>query len=307
MEDFAEKHRNVGYSNAVSFEMRQMAGLLSPLVGSVTNYSGQASQRIENRFDELQMEESDERNGDTNITDIDSLVRFIKVGKPRDVAVLLDRNDQKVTQVQFGDPIAKQIAKAAHRVHDDEWLKGYFGNGWAGETGDVAVPFDPDNVIDDNGEGLTLDKLIELQLKMGLNDVDIEEGADGDMPIVLITPYQRADLLRIPEYKNADFNDKRPLVRGEVKPFMGFRFIQFNPDSAKAYPQGGKLTKTGQVRSLPAFKKEGLHRGVWTEFFGDIGPRRDKKINTQIYGEARSAVVRTNEDCCYLLECQEPA
>lgn len=305
MEDFAEKHRNTGFSNAVMYEMRQTPGILSPLVGSSENYEGQASHRIENRFDELQMEESDVRNGDTNVSDIDSLVRFIKVGKARDVAVMIDRNDQKVTEVDFGDPIAVQVAKAAMRVHDDNWLKGYFGPAWQGETGDIAVPFAADNIIPAAASGLTLDKLIDLQMQMGLNDVDLEEGADGDMPFVLVTPRQRADLLRIPEYKNSDFSGDYPLMRGELRPFMGFRFIQFNPDSQKAYPQGGGLTKTGSIRSLPAFRKEGLHQGIWTEFFGDIGPRRDKKLHNQIYGEARSAVVRTNEDYCYLVECEE--
>ena len=301
MDDFAEKHRNRGYSNAVTFEMRQRPGLLAPLVGSTDNYSGQAAHRIENRFDEIEMERQEGRNEDTNLTDPESLVRWIKANKARDVAVLIEKNDQKVTEVNLGDPIARQIAVAAQRVHDDEWLLGYFGNAWGGETGDTPIPFSAGNVIDDEGVGLTLDKLIELQLRMGQNDVDFE----AEMPILLITPRQRADLLRIEEYKNSDYMDGHTLVRGEVKPWMGFRFVVFNPDSPKAYKYGGALTKVGNTRRLPAFLPSGLHRGVWTEFWGDIGPRRDKKVNEQIYGEARSAVTRVNEDKTYILECVE--
>lgn len=298
---FAEEHRNIGFNNAVTYELRQRPGLLSALVGSTDNYSGQSVHRIENRFDELQMERQTGRNEDTNATDPDSLTRWIKASQARDVAVMIDKNDQKLTEVNIGDPIAVQVAKAAMRVHDDEWLLGYYGNGYTGELGDTAVPFPGANVLPHGGVGLTFDKLVEMQELMGLNDIDFEQ----TMPFMLVTPRQVSDLLRIPEYKNADFNPGYPLVRGEIKPFMGFRFVRFNPDSSRAYPLGGALTKDGTTRRLPVFDPMGLHRGVWTEFFGDIGPRKDKKLNTQVYGEARSAVVRTNEDYCYILECTE--
>lgn len=298
---FAEQHRNIGYSNAVTFEMRQKPGLLANLVGSTENYSGQSAHRIENRFDDIEMDYQDVRNGDTDLTDPESLVRWIKVGKARDVAVMIDKNDQNVTEVNLGDPIAKQIAKAAWKVHDDEWLKGYFGNAWTGETGDTAVPFPAANIVAAGGTGMTLDKLIALRQKMTENDVDFEEVA----PIVLVTPAAESDLLMIDKYTNSDYMDGHPLVRGEIKPWMGFRFVRFNPDSPKAYRYGGPLTKTGNIRHLPAFLPGGLHRGVWTEFFGDIGPRRDKKLNTQVYGEARSAVVRCNEDMTYLVDIDE--
>lgn len=301
---FAEDHRNRGYSNAVTFEMRQRPGVLAPLVGSTENYSGQASHRITNRFDFMEMSRQEARNEDTNLTDPDSLVRWIKAEKARDVAVLIDKNDQAVTEVKLGDPIAKEIAEAAQRVHDDEWLIGFFGNGWTGETGDTPVPFDSANVIAHGAQGLTLDKLIATQELMGLNDIDFD-AAPEMMPIHMITPRQRSDLLKIAEYKNSDFSGSYPLVRGEVKPFMGFRFVVFNPDSRARYKHGGALTKSGTTRKLPVFVPGGLHRGVWTEFWGDIGPRRDKKSNTQIYGEARSAVVRVDERLCYQVECTE--
>jgi hypothetical protein len=299
---FAEEHRNVGYSDAVSFELSATPGLLYPLVGSTDNYSGQGAHRIDNRFDDVEMEIQTGRNEDTNLTDPDSLVRFIKARPPRDVAIAIDKNDQKLTQVDLGSPIAKQIAKAARRVHDDEWLVGYFGNAWTGENGDVAVPFPAANIVANGATGFTKAKLIALRQLMIENDVDFE----AEMPVILLAPQQQSDLLGIDEYINSDYQDGHPLVRGEIKPWLGFRFIGFNPDSPKAYKYGGALTKTGNVRSLPAFLPSGLHRGVWTEFLGRMGERADKKYNMQVYGEARSAVVRTNEDLTYLLEAVEP-
>lgn len=298
---FAEKHRNIGFSNAVSYELRQKPGILYPLVGSTENYSGQASHRIDNRFDELEMERQAVRNEDTNLTDPDSVLRWIKANPARDVAVLIDKNDKKLTEVKIGDPIARQVAVAAQRVHDDEWLLGYFGNAWTGETGDTAIPFPGANVVQDGGTGLTKNKLLELRQMMATNDVDFE----AEMPVILLTPEAETDLFLINEYVNSDYQDGHPLARGEVKPWMGFRFIRFNPDSPKAYKYGGALTKTGNIRSLPAFLPSGLHRGVWTEFFGRISERDDKKYNEQVYGEARSAVVRVNEDKTYLIEIDE--
>jgi len=298
---FAEQHRNVGYNNAVTYEMRQRPGLLYPLVGSTENYSGQSSHRIENRFDEISMSDQVGRLEDTNLTDPDSVARWIKVGKARDVAVMFDKNDQAVTEVSLGSPLAQRVATAAQRVHDDEWLKGYFGSAWQGPTGDTAVPFAAANVVAAAASGLTLTKLQTMRERMALNDVDFEL----EMPILLVTPKQVTDLMNIEQYRNMDYSGSTPLARGEIKPFMGFRFIEFNPDSARAYPQGGALTKVSTTRRLPCFVPSGLHRGVWTEFFGDIGPRRDKKLNIQVYGEARSAVVRTDEKKCYILECTE--
>ncbi|QQN75040.1 phage capsid protein [Croceicoccus sp. YJ47] len=303
MDHSAEQHRNTEYNDAVSFELAAKPGLLSPLVGSTENYAGSASARIENRFGEVDMEDSGERLGDTNLTDTPSTTRHIKVGPAADVAEMIDKNDQKVTRVPLNSPVAANIATAARRYHDRKWLEGYFGMGWEGEQGDIAVPFKSANIVDPGGTGLTKAKLLALREQMLLSDIDFEE----EMPILLITPRQETNLFNIEEYNNSDFQDGHPLVRGEVKPWLGFRFVGFNPDSKRGYGEARHLTKPegSTIRSLPAFVPSGLHRGVWTEFWGHIGPRPDKKLNIQLYGEARSAVVRTNEDKCFLLEVDE--
>lgn len=300
-ENFAESHRNTGFNNAVSFELTQKPGILFPLVGSTANYSGTKSTRIDNVFGDLHMGERSTRNGDTSLSDIDSRVRHIKVGKAGDVGTLIDDDDQKVTEVNLGSPLAASVAKAARRWHDDEWLLGYFGNGWEGEHGDVAVPFDTNNVVVHGGVGLTKNKLLDMQEMMGLYDLDTEE----EMPILLVTPKQKTDLMGITEYVNADYQDGKPLVRNELKSWLGFRFVMFNPSSTGAYKRGGSLTLNSTTRRLPCFLPSGLHRGVWTEFDGRIGERGDKGYAQQIYGKARSAVVRTREEKCFLLECTE--
>lgn len=301
-QDYSE-HRNVEYSNAVTYELAQKPGMLSPLVGSTAPYSGNAKARIENRFDELEMEDQKGRNEDTNLTDLDSSTRWIKAGPAADTAVLIDKNDQKVTQVPLNSPIANRIALAARRYHDRKWLEGYVGTAYTGEDGDTAVPFPAGNHIAVGGTGLTKAKLLALREAMLGKDVDFDE----ERPIILIGPKQETDLFNISEYVDADYTPGWALARGEIKPWLGFRFVTINFDSKRGYGQlGTTLLRNGNTRLLPAFQPSGLHRGVWTEFFGHIDMRADKKLNTQIYGEARSAVTRVNEDKCFLLEVNEP-
>ena len=165
-----------------------------------------------------------------------------------------------------------------------------------GETGDTAVPFKAANTVAHGNTGFTKNKLLAVREKMNLNDVDIE----AEMPVMLLDPQSETELLGIQEYVNTDYNPGHTLSRGEIKPWLGFRFVRTNLTSTRAYKNGAPLVAPeANAVALPVFVPSGLHRGIWTEFFGDIGTRRDKKMSEQVYAEACSAVVRVNEDKCY--------
>lgn len=296
-ENWAEGTRTTSFSLAVTHELNETPGLLYPLVGMSETPSDKAHE-IEDRFGDLYLAEKTERNGDTNHLDISSLRRWIMKPRSFNGAPLIDRDDVKSTRVDLGSPVASKMAIAVRRYHDDQWLGGYFGNGYQGETAEdvTAVPFDANNIVGAGGVGLTKDKLLEVREKMNLNDVDFE----AEMPIMLIDPQSETDLLNIGEYVDSDFNPGHPLARGEIKDWLGFRFIRCNLTSARAYQRGSVLAQpaANQV-ALPVFVPSGLCRGAWTEFFGDIDVRKDKSFSTQIYAEACSAVVRTDEKKCY--------
>src|SRR5690606_4150219 len=135
------------------------------------------------------------------------------IKKPRsaDRGTLIDMDDVTSTEVGLQSPIAIQTAKGVRRYHDDQWLKGYWGNGWVGEDGDVAVPFDNNNIIPINASGFTKAKLLLLREAMGLKDNDMEQ----EQPVILLDVQSESDLLTIEEYVKADFNEFKPLVRGE--------------------------------------------------------------------------------------------
>ena len=295
-DDAYDEVRTVEYNLAVGHELNQTPGKLYPLAGDSKPYTDKGAQLID-RFGHLNLEEKTTRNGDTNNTDVDVTRRFIKKPKSANVAPLIDRDDSKQTKVDLKSPIAMSTALATRRYHDDKFLAGFFGDGWTGEDGDTAVPFDSNNIID-QGAGFTKAALLELREKMLLNDIDL----DAEMPIVLLDPLSETELFGISEYINSDFNDGHPLVRGEVKPWLGFRFIRANLTSSGGYPVGsGLVVPAANHVALPAFVPSGLHRGVWTEFWGKITERDDKQFSTQIYAEACSAVVRTDEAKCFQL------
>lgn len=296
---FAEEHRNIKFNNNVTASLRQKEGMYYPLCGSSDNYTGNKLARIENRFDGLDMEEKTTRNGDTNNSDLNSLTRWIKPGPKANLAPLIDRDDMDFTEVELTSPATMEVAKAARKWHDDEFFQGYFGNAYTGELGQTAVPFKVANTIAHGGLSVTLPKLLAMMEMIATANVDVQE----EEPILLLAPKDVTALMNIAEYKNADFNESRPLVRYELKPFMGFRFFRINP-SVKAFKRSNSLLVNGTTRYLPCFVPSGLHRGVWTEFWGKIDERSDKQYSTQFYGEARSAVTRTDEDKCFIFESQ---
>lgn len=301
-ENWPETTRTTAYSLAVSYELNETPGKLSMLPGNSMPCSDKL-QELEDRFDDLYLEEKLTRNEDTNTSDTSVVRRWMAKPKSADVATLLDRDDMRATRVDIGSPIAVQTAKGVRRYHDDRFLVGYWGDALEGEDEGApltAVPFDNSNIIPINSTGLTKAKLLLLREAMGLADNDMEQ----EQPIVLLDVKSETELLQIEEYVNTDYSGMgwTPLVRGEIKPWLGFRFVCVNLTSPRAFPSGSSLCIPGTDQvNLPAFFPSGLVRGVWEEFFGDIGPRRDKKMSQQIYAEACSTVTRVNEAKCFAI------
>lgn len=294
-------HRNVTFSNNVTSTLRMEPGEFYPLVGSSDNYTGNEKSRITNRFGRLKMQPKQGRNNDTNNTDLSSTARWIKPGKLNTVAPLLDIADFQETMVDLGSPMVKEVADAARAYHDDMYFVGFFGNGYEGEDGDTTVPFKSANVVVHGSAGLTKQKLLDLRTMMKTRNAPWRR----ERPILFVTPEDEEDLLLINEYVNQDYVGSRPLEDGELKPWLGFRFMSINPDSDSLPNSYASFSADGgATRRLPAVFPSGMHRGVWTEFMGKISQREDKDYSWQYWGAARSAVVRVDEDLAYIVETQ---
>ncbi|QNQ09251.1 phage capsid protein [Sphingomonas alpina] len=306
-DNWAESLRTVEYRNNVTHELKQQPGILYPLAGSSDTYSSKSAE-IEQRFAGLTLQKKTTRNGDTNNVDPSASVRFVKKPGSSNVAPLLDRDDKHATSVDMKSPLVMETADAVRAYHDDQFLTGWWGNGWTGETGDIAVPFTAGNKVahtygGGGSVGLTKAKLIELRRLLGTANVSMQR----EKPIILLDPDSESDLLNINEYVNKDFGEGSPLMTGEIKPWLGFRFFSVNMKDAVAFPNSAALFQVGGINRLPVIIPSGIHRGVWVEFFGKITERDDKQFSEQIYAEAESAVVRTNEAKAWFLETKPAA
>jgi hypothetical protein len=301
-DNWSAEAATVEYQSNVSFELNERPGKLYPLAGSSKNYAGSTSAKIDNIFDDIYLEDKITRNGDTNNIDPSMRTRWIHKPGSANVAPLIDRDAQKETSVELGAPVVTQTTNGVRRYHDDKFLAGFWGNAYAGENGLVTVPFAAGNRIAGNFEGsltgLTKPKLVEMRRLLGLADVDIE----NERPIILVDADAQADLLAIEEYVNVDYTNQKVLDTGELKPWLGFRFVPTNMGSAKAYPRTHGLFNVGGVNRLPVFVPSGLHRGVWIEFWGKVSDRGDKQHSWQFFAEAESAVVRVKEEKCWFIE-----
>lgn len=301
MEDFAEKHFNVEFSNNVTFTMRQTPGFAKMLAGSTADYTGNTKARIQNKFGRLRMQPKNGRNSDTDNTDISSTVRFIKPNPMGTVAPLVDIEDQQETSLDLGSPIVKEVAEAAEVYHDDMFFKGFFGNAYAGEGGDDLVGFKQTNVVPHGGTGLTKEKLLATRELLRARNAPFGR----EMPVILLQPEDETDLFLIDEYASFDYNGGKPLADGEVKPWLGFRFMAINPDEDSLPTSFANFfADAGATRQLPVIFPSGMHRGVWTEFMGYVDRRPDKNQSEQFWGAARSSAARLDEDLAFIIQTQ---
>jgi hypothetical protein len=297
-----ETTRTVEYRLGVAYQLNEKTGKLSPLVGSSDNYSDKLAQ-IEDRFDDLTVREVTTRNGDTVNTDIDVERRWIAKPRRQNVAPLIDRDDAASTKVDLKSPLVVQTARAIRRAHDNRFLQGFYGNAYTGETGTTAVPFKASNVLAAGGVGITKNKLISMKELISTRLVDEEEMG---LPLMIITAKQVSDLLKINELVSRDYNPlnsdtmKAALLNGKPTEFMGFTFLKSEIGNSKPFPDASTLTLNGSSERLnPVFYPQGMHKGVWTEFFGQITERADKNYSTQVYAETIVAFTRINEDLCF--------
>jgi hypothetical protein len=309
-ENFADGIRTVEFNTSVEFQLNEQPGKLFPLSGSGANYKGKGAKLID-RFGDVYAQDINTRNGDTKMTDIDVVRRWIVKPPRAGIAIPIDPDDEMSTEVGLEAPLVQATARGIARYRDDKWLQGYYSSAYIGEQGATAVPFKAANVLPvDAGTtgtatGLTLEKLIQMAAMMGGNFVDTE----AEMPIILITAKEQADLLRIQQVQNTQFNPlqgAQALQSGKVVEFMGFGFKKAEIGNPRAYQRSSGLTiDTNGNRLLPVFVPSGVHNGTWLGFEGHLDTIPLKNHSDLTTGYSCVATTRVDEDKCYLLTVKE--
>ena len=96
------------------------------------------------------------------------------------------------------------------------------------------------------------------------------------------------------QYINFDYSDERALNAqpGDIKPFMGIRFIHYEP------------VNSGATRSVPLWVPSGMGLGIFDEIEGRVSERSDKSYSKQVYTCTTIGATRLEEKKIVEIQCQ---
>lgn len=224
----------------------------------------------------------------------------------RELPQLLDKFDMLRYSQDFKGPYVENAALDIGRWLDDLIIEAATGDAKTGELGTGTESFDTTNFrINANfgasaSVGLTVPKLIELQKRFMEANVDI----DVEIPTVVITPRQHADLLNQVEVVSRDYNVRPVLGQdGMVRQFLGMNIVVTN----RTTENGGKMgVVNSDERRCFAFVKSGLHLGIWKDIETRIDERKDlSSIPWQIYTCATAGATRLEQGKVIEVLCDE--
>lgn len=207
-------------------------------------------------------------------------------------ADLLDKEDKVKMLSDPTSPTAISIAMAIGRGIDAEIISAAFGTAYYGKTGSSSETFSSDNVVAEQGGGLTISKLIEAKVILDNNDVDEEENR-----FIAVTGTQTADLLKTTEVSSADYNTVRALVNGQVNTFCGFDFVKISTSLL--------ATDTNSYRRVIAWARNGLALGVALEMTNRLDVMPGKHYGVQVYASTECAATRLDTDKVVEVKCSE--
>lgn len=217
---------------------------------------------------------------------------------------LIDRKDKLRMLADPTSPYVRNGVSALARKMDDVLIEAGFGTAYTGKTGSTQVTFAAASEVAVNyvetgtaaNSNLTVGKLRRIRYlmeKAEALDEDAMLGGSYDL-MIAVDPSQKQALLRDPQVTSMDYNNVRALVDGKVDTYMGFKFIMLN-----------RLPVASSVRSCMAWEREGLLLAVADEINVDVGPRRDKRMSTQIYIKGSFAATRMWEEKVIRCKCDE--
>jgi hypothetical protein len=228
----------------------------SRLKGYATHSPVRGKEKKFNIFGKQTMTRKTARAGQTNRTDV-ALSDYWLRPLPYDLANLVDEYDEEyLGEVVLPTSEMMQSHVAAYmRQCDHVIIDALGGTKYTGEFGTtaVALPSTQKVAVDYKGPGvvaanvgLNLAKLIEAKSILGRNEVT----EDGEEIICAYSQKQLDDLLyAVDEVSNADYNNIKALVAGDVDRFMGMKFVRL---------EGLPLATSTDIRRIYVYVKSGI-------------------------------------------------
>ena len=181
---------------------------------------------------------------------------------------LVDQADKLKTIHDPTNSYAVMGSAAMGRSQDDEIIGALGGLALTGEEGTTSVALPAAQKIAAAATNLTLAKLLSAKEKMDEAEVD-----EMTPRYFAVTAKMLTSLLNTTEIKSADYNTVKALVKGDFDTFLGFKFIRTQR----------LLTDGSGDRLAYAYAGTAIGLGVPKDIMVDIGPRRDKRMSTQVY------------------------
>ena len=180
----------------------------------------------------------------------------------------------------MSDPTSKIMQGARRAMRRGERFKivepAFFGTAYGGRDGKTPIAFPTDNVMDLGSsaaeKAFTYEKAKMITQMFYDNEVLLDEDEADDDPIFVgIGSQENSSIIDFAKV-NAENHIEKPILKnGLVQSWMGLNFVH------------GKWGDKAGVRKLPAWKKSGMHIGIWEEIDGWLRPDTSKKGNPRLY------------------------
>lgn len=218
-----------------------------------------------------------------------------------DWADLIDKKDRIRMIADPTSAYTVNAVMAMNRRMDDVVIDAAFATAYAGKQGETSIAFPAGQVIASTyvesgsaaASNLTIGKL--RRARYLLDKAEAANDDEADLAIV-VDPSQVQSMLRTTEATSADYNTIKALVNGQIDTFMGFKFVKSN-----------RVKINGNVRDCIVMEKQGMLLAVNEEVDVDVGPRRDKRMSTQVYVQGHFGSTRMWEEKVIKLQCDETA
>jgi hypothetical protein len=251
--------------------MQQM-GVLVADAFTTDSYVGKAASVVE-QFGEATAQQRTTRHADTPLLDLSQDKRWVF---PLDYewASLVDNVDKLRLRIEPTGAYTQAAAAGMNRAKDDVAIAAFFATAFKGENGTTQDTFDTTNYQVGHDVGGTASSLNVAKLQSALTKFIF--AAKGDVMEQLFTAIGRFEhdaLLKEIQVVNKDYNGGAAVLEaGRVRRFMGFDFRITE-----------RLQTNGTDRLIPAWRKSGMHLGVWQDLMARISERNDKGHSWQVY------------------------
>jgi len=290
------------YRSNIEIQFQQKG---SRLRDTVTVESQKAEFDFYDRIGPVDAVEIQSRHSDTPLLETPHSRRRIGM-RDFDWADMIDRPDKIRMLADPTSSYTQNAVMSLGRKMDDIIIEAATATAYTGKTGSDTTAYDtvstgnsiPKNYTESGAaitSNLTIGKLRRARYLFDKNEA-IE---DGDGLTLVCTASQIQALLRTTEATSSDYNTVRALVNGEINSFLGFNFVRTERLVLNRGSSGASC------RSCLAYPSSGITLAVGTDINVDVGPRRDKRNNTQVYVCASFGAVRMWEEKIVEILCEE--